>query len=145
MNLDSGKLQTKHRVDMDREELDKVGSDAIEEFNKIMMAPDMMDKVIVDGKVAVLISQGYGAGWSTGVKGGDVLLFDPVIVGILLNWNYNIEEIEKYMDEKYPDFYYGVLDDLTIKWVPQGARFHVEEYDGSETLVLESEMKWHTA
>lgn len=42
-----------------------------------------MEKVIRDGKVAVLYSPGYGAGWSTWCYNDDLvktLLFHPLIV-----------------------------------------------------------------
>ena len=45
-----------------------------------------MDKVIRDGKVAVLVSYGYGAGWSTWNSArSDSLLFDPDIVQMVLD------------------------------------------------------------
>lgn len=39
----------------------------------------------------------------------------------------------------------GGLRDLTIKWVPEGTQFRVHEYDGSETVILDSEEKWFMA
>ena len=46
---------------------------------------------------------------------------------------------------KYQDEYFGGLEDLEVKWVPVGARFRIDEYDGAETLVLESHETWLTA
>ena len=41
-----------------------------------------MEKVIRDGKVAVLYSPGYGAGWFSW-HGIEELLYDPVVVGMI--------------------------------------------------------------
>jgi hypothetical protein len=41
-----------------------------------------MDKVIRDGKVAVLYSPGYGAGWYSW-HDNEELLYDPVIVDMV--------------------------------------------------------------
>jgi hypothetical protein len=120
----------------------------------------MSDKVIVDGKVAVLVSGGFGGGWSTWMKyhlsDGPCrsMAFEPKVVEILLaglmdknraERKVTKDKIEAYMAEAYPDFYAGGIGGLRIVWVPQGAKFHIEEYDGNETLVLESDINWLTA
>ena len=101
-----------------------------------------MEKVIQDGKVAGLISRGFGAGWSTWDQEYPELLVDPFIVNLLLEDPNEMDKIKAYMDLKYPDAYTGGLEDLVVQWVPQGERFRIHEYDGSESLVLESEEKW---
>lgn len=35
---------------------------------------------------------------------------------------------------KYPDAYLGGLCGLTVAWIPQGYRFEIAEYDGSESV-----------
>ena len=97
-----------------------------------------------DGKTAVLVSSGYGAGWSTWcsddvLKGG--LLFDSRIVGMVLAGHAGLVT-EAWLAETWgiddPDFYVCVLgaSDLRVQWVPTGSRFLVDEYDGSEALTL---------
>ena len=44
----------------------------------------MMNKLIVDGKVAVLISPGFGAGWYTWNYDYPEILFDPAIVKLVM-------------------------------------------------------------
>lgn len=105
-----------------------------------------MNKVVRDGKVAVLVSPGFGAGWSTWADSevSEIMLFEPEVVA----W---VEGGKKgtfpNLEEKYPDsyFYEGGVNDLQIEWVPVGTRFRIQEYDGSETLILESEEIWFTA
>ena len=102
-----------------------------------------MEKLIIDGKVAVLVSHGYGAGWSTW-EHDERMLFDPVLAQMLLD-GAGDDKIEKVAKERYPDAYLGGLDGLTVHWVPVGTRFRIEEYDGSEGLMLESEYHWSVA
>ena len=101
-----------------------------------------MKKLIRDGKVAVLVSPGYGAGWYTW-HGEEQLIYDPSIV----EWveQEAFDKIVTYMELKYPDVYCGGLEDLEVNWVPAGDRFRIDEYDGAESLVLESNEKWLTA
>lgn len=107
-----------------------------------------MKKVIRDGKVAVLISRGYGAGWYSW-HGIEELLYDPYIVRILENpdEDEDNETIFNYCVERYGDGsgYFGGVDGLDIVWISEGTRFIIEEYDGAETLVVESSVKWLTA
>ena len=117
----------------------------------------MSDKVIVDGKVAVLVSGGFGGAWSTWQnddESNQSMAFEPKVVEMLLaglvdknraERKVTKDKIEAYMAEAYPDFYAGGIDGLKVEWVPQGAKFYIEEYDGNETLVLESDMNWLTA
>ena len=106
-----------------------------------------MDKIIKDGHVAVLFSPGFGAGWYTWNTQYPQLLFDPVVVAHLLSEDPRSmdDELEPYLEDKYPEIYTGGLYKLRIRWVPEGTQFRVHEYDGSETVILDSEEKWFMA
>jgi hypothetical protein len=101
-----------------------------------------MKKLIQDGKVAVLISPGYGAGWYSWHY-IEELVYDPCIV----KWveRKELDKILTYMELKYPDAYCGGVEDLEVHWVPVGDKFRIDEYDGAESLVLESQQRWMTA
>jgi hypothetical protein len=101
-----------------------------------------MQKLIRNGQVAVLVSPGYGAGWYSW-HSNEQLLFDPSIV----QWieEDDREKIQAYLELRYPDETTIGLEDLVVEWVPVGARFRIEEYDGAESLVLESTQRWMTA
>jgi len=101
-----------------------------------------MNKLIRDGKVAVLVSPGYGAGWYTWHR-NEELLYDPSIVEWIEQGD--LDKINTYLELKYPNDTSLGLSDLEVNWVPTGARFRIDEYDGAETLVLESQEKWLTA
>jgi hypothetical protein len=106
----------------------------------------IQDKVVRDGKVAVLLSPGYGAGWYTWNEAHPELLFLPRVVEMVLNGT-SYSEIEAYVQSLYgeDELYVGGAVDLKVVWVPQGSQFRIEEYDGSESLILASQEKWFTA
>lgn len=103
-----------------------------------------MEKLIRDGKVGVLISEGgYGAGWSTWNRRSTELLFDARIVDAVekgLPFAY----IEGYLTDKYPDAFLSdsAYAQLIIEWLEQGTQFVIDEYDGLETLRLCYETEW---
>lgn len=101
-------------------------------------------KLIRDGKVAVLVSRGYGAGWYSWHQ-DERLLFEPRIAE-MLEADADYFEIETYCKATYGDeIYYGGLYDLYIHWVPVGSQFKIGEYDGAESLVLQLDVQWITA
>jgi hypothetical protein len=112
-----------------------------------------MSRVIKDGQVAVLISPGFGAGWSTwnadSAHNNEDLLFDPWIVDILINKDYSdsekIERVLAHCALKYPGAYTGGIKDLTVVWVPKDTAFIVEEYDGSESIKFRDQEQWMIA
>lgn len=92
-----------------------------------------MEKLEKDGKVAVIISPGFGAGWSTWNK--DIryaLLFDPEIAQAVLDGD--MVKVKSIAKRKYPSGYFGGADGLTVEWIYKGTIFDIEEYDGSESL-----------
>ena len=108
----------------------------------------MMEKVIRDGMVAVLYSPGHGAGWyswqHTDEEGIEAVLFDPDVVAWVEGGKVGpVPDMQAKHDFGY--FYDGGADDLMIEWVPVGAKFRIREYDGYESLILESEEVWITA
>lgn len=103
-----------------------------------------MNKLIRDGKVAVLISPEYGAGWSTWNYDLPEILFDPEVVKMVEDKT-DSETIQLYCDAKYPDHYFGGADDLEVKWLPIGTEFKVNEYDGFETLEIKDLETWIVA
>lgn len=100
-----------------------------------------MEKLIKDGKVAILISYGYGAGWSTWNSDCPEMLFDKEIVEILLADDVDWAKAEEVAERKYPNAYLGGLDQLEVEWIKQGTKFRVNEYDGSEYIVDESHLE----
>lgn len=103
-----------------------------------------MKKYVRDGRVALLVSRGYGAGWYSWNEEYEQLLYDPVIVDMLLR-GVDKCDIIQYCDKEYPEAYTGGVRDLEVVWVDEGEQFRIEEYDGAESIVFSDEVKWHTA
>lgn len=101
----------------------------------------MSDKVIRDGMVAVLVSPGFGAGWSTWAGNREDMMFCPELVMAVEN-KASLTAMEEIAKRLFPDEYAGGLRDLTVEWVKQGTPFVIEEYDGSERLRASSEHDW---
>lgn len=94
----------------------------------------MTEKVIRGGKVAVLVSPGLGAGWSTWADNAEAAVFDPEVVEWVELGKPDDVFLEKEDAWEGRFGYLGGTRDLEIEWVPVGSRFYIEEYDGSETL-----------
>jgi hypothetical protein len=96
-------------------------------------------KCVRDGKVAVLISPGFGAGWSTwSGEFRDFLLFDEGLV-LLAEKGATGHEVETYLEQQLGAeayVYTGGWPDIKVEWLAEGTHFTVEEYDGSESLRL---------
>jgi len=93
-----------------------------------------MEKVIRDGKVAVLISQGWGAGWYTWNTDYQQLLFHPKFVEMVEQNKRNEINDQWILENLGIDMYAGGSDGLEIHWLPIGTIFCIEEYDGFETI-----------
>ena len=93
-----------------------------------------MEKVIRNGKVAVLYSPGFGAGWYSWNERKE-LLFHPKLVEMVEN-NRQSEITQQWVEENLgiDNVYCGGADDLQIKWLDEGTAFIINEYDGSESI-----------
>jgi len=97
-----------------------------------------MEKLYNDkGQVAVAVSYGYGAGWSTW---NNVNPMDKDFNELILakDWD-KAEELAEERGE-----YGGGLRDCKIVWLDKGIRFKITEYDGSENIEF-AEQDWNIA
>lgn len=95
-----------------------------------------MEKIIKDGKVAVLYSPGFGAGWVTWNKDHPEILFHPKIVRMVEEGRQGDINRDWMRDELgIHDLYCGGAHDLRIAWLPQGTVFTIEDHDGSESII----------
>jgi hypothetical protein len=103
------------------------------------------DKVKKNGKVAVLYSPDYGAGWSSWSGGTQKsqLCMDARLVNAFIQGG--DEAAARMAESLFPDFYTGGSEGLTVKWIPEGTAFRIEEYDGSESIVLLDESNYFVA
>lgn len=109
-------------------------------------------------KFGVLVSYGFGAGWSTWEK--PELAYDRRVIEFWLahkndaQWKKDISTYSREMNPVlkeayaffksigYNDVYFGGFANCELEWVPVGARFRINEYDGAESLEIENEGSW---
>lgn len=104
----------------------------------------MIDKVIRNGKVAVLYSPDFGFGWSTWANNPELkeqMVFCPALVFALEKG----EDLDVIAESLFPDEYRGGLYKMKICWVPMGEKFRIAEYDGSESIELIDQISYYTA
>lgn len=101
----------------------------------------MTEKYIRNDKVAVAYSPGFGAGWSTwesDQKLAETLMFHPDIINMILsNKQSEIDEdwLVEHFGEEFEAVYCGGASNLSIKWIPVGTQFRIDEYDGNESVI----------
>ena len=96
-----------------------------------------MDKICVNGKVAVAISRD-GVGWSTC---DDVSPLDPEFNELFINHNYE----KAYILAEEKGLYAAGVYNITIIWIDEGTKFSIIEFEGAEAIQLFNEEKWYTA
>ncbi len=95
----------------------------------------------------VLISPGYGAGWSTWnnpALATDSRIIDAFEKGI------SEEEMKELcirlgLTDEFGDVYMGGFGDLMVVDVPAGELFQIQEYDGYESIELFDSSDWIVA
>lgn len=92
------------------------------------------EKVIREGKVAVLISPGFGAGWYSWNTGHRELLFHPKLVDMVESGRASGINDEWIKENLGIDIYTGGASQLQISWLPEGTAFIIDEYDGDESI-----------
>lgn len=103
-----------------------------------------MNKVIRDGKVAVLYSPGYGAGWYSLNRNQPERLFDPKIVAMIEAGQH--DQLEAYCKTTYgTELYPGGAEQLKIEWLPVGTKFRIYEFDGHESIEYWQDLDWRVA
>ena len=101
-----------------------------------------MEKVVRDGKVAVLFSRGYGAGWGSWNYGvHEVIMFHPKIVQMVEDGR-KMDITEEWLEKELglEGVYTGGREGLYIEWVPEGTKFRIDEYDGAESIITEDDL-----
>ena len=102
------------------------------------MSDFIPEKYVQNGEVAILISPGFGAGWSTWADEeiSEFLLFHKPLVEMAQR-NATASEVEKYLEKGGIEYIYmGGWSDIKIGWLLQGTPFYVHEQDGSESVTL---------
>ena len=95
--------------------------------------------------IALLLSPGYGAGWST--WNYPELAYDKRVIEFWMEHrNENPNEIkgakELFKSWGYEDIYWGGFRDIELTWIRKGRVFRIVEYDGSEHIEMFNDAGW---
>ena len=88
------------------------------------------------GEIGVLVSGGWGSGWSSWIHtpdDPDFFLMDKTLVEMCLR-KATMEEVEAYLEAKGIDVWLGGWRDCCVTFLPPNTPFRIHEIDGSETL-----------
>ena len=84
-------------------------------------------------ELGVLVSYGFGAGWST--WNNKELAYDKRIVEYWLNEKPSADEMQEFVVSLgYAKPYMGGYRQLDIEYIPRGTMFCIHEYDGAESI-----------
>jgi hypothetical protein len=92
-----------------------------------------------DKYTTVIVSPGFGAGWSTWNEPEDA--FNIIIADMLLAGE--VEEAINYAESL--DKYTGGLEDAVVRKIPKGTEFIIREYDGAESIEYKDDIDWSVA
>jgi hypothetical protein len=96
-----------------------------------------MKKYINDkGEVGVLVSRGYGVGWSTwnNFEYSEYLCMDKTLVEMKLK-GVSTEDVREHLSKvKEVYFYVSGWEDAEVEWLERGTNFRINVYDGNESL-----------
>ena len=93
-----------------------------------------------EGEVGIIVSPGFGAGWSTfNREYQDFLAMDKTLVQMCLS-NADEEQVEKYLETKIEGCYTDGWYNCIVVYLPEDTPFYIDEHDGSERLVTENRL-----
>lgn len=112
-------------------------------------------------KVGVLISPGYGAGWST--WNHEAMAYDKRVIEwwlehhstdyctqLMLSGVFGGKKSPEYRAATkffesigYDDVYFGGYPTIELRWIPRGQFWRINEYDGSETIEFLDTNDWN--
>lgn len=126
------------------------------DYNKVVTCDDPTDV-----RVAVLISTGYGAGWSSWhLEHGNAfsavairkrMCLDSTIIKYLFSSAKDDGMTYEQLMTTYIGFppdnipYDGGFKDLEVRFIPEGSLFQIIEYDGAEGIQIFDPARWNTA
>ena len=99
------------------------------------------------GEIEILISPGYGAGWSTFGWNDDInIALDKRIIDYYKQNGTKVdkEEVKKFLESiGYEHAYCGGWSQIMLDTIPPNCRFRIDEYDGYETLIECETENWY--
>ena len=105
---------------------------------------ETIQKVIKDGKVAVVHSADYGNGLYSNFPDHHELLFSPALVEMIESGGSDAVTPEFIKNEFGLDVtgksWGGYVFKLQVTYLPIGTKFHIVNEDGKETIITEKDL-----
>jgi hypothetical protein len=96
-----------------------------------------------EGKIGIVYSPSFGAGWST--WGNPNQSLDQEMARAVER-EVSCDELRQIASKNWPEAYQGGIEDgLSVEWVLPGTAFEVQEYDGYESVRIEKDLQWQIA
>ena len=95
-------------------------------------------------EIAVLVSVGFGAGWSTWNE--KELAYDKRVVDLFIEYGPygNEDNLQTILQAYgYEHVYLGGWEDIVIRWVPINTYWRITEYDGAEGIEYFDPEDWN--
>ena len=103
------------------------------------------------GRIAVLVSSGWGLGWFCD-HGCEQLVYDPKIVRWVLDGYPEtqrgsiVAHVQAILAQQAtPVVSVSDIKELDVVWLPPGEQFIITSYDGMESVISKSDTQWLTA
>jgi hypothetical protein len=90
-------------------------------------------------QIGVLVSHGFGAGWST--RNSPECALDQELVQAFED-NLSEDKIMEIARINWPDNYMGGLMDCSVYWIDKGTKYRITEYDGAESIEFDTSDYW---
>ena len=92
-----------------------------------------------NGKIEILISPHYGAGWSTWNENYKInIALDKRIINYYKKYGNEVpsSSLKEFLESiGYKDVFCGGWKNIIIKTIQKGEKFRIDEYDGWESLI----------
>ena len=93
-------------------------------------------------QIGVLVSHGFGAGWSTW-NSTDCALDQELAQAF--ESGMSEDDILAIANRNWPENYLGGLLDCSVHWIDKGTQFRITEYDGAESIEFNTPNHWSVA
>lgn len=93
-------------------------------------------------KIGVIVSRGYGAGWST--RGDSKSALDQELAKAIDD-GVEFSVISAIAEKNWPSQYQGGLDQCVVEWVDEGTVFKISECEGNESIEFNYASDWMVA
>ncbi|QXO10951.1 hypothetical protein pEaSNUABM54_00125 [Erwinia phage pEa_SNUABM_54] len=102
-----------------------------------------MEKLIRDGKVAVVFSPGHSGSYVYDHQLPPDACFNVKVIKVVLGESRT--SLEKTLKKEFPDATFYSPPELEVEWIDVGREFFIREYESAESIIYKDTVPWITA